>query len=60
LEQCKNHKFFKGTDWAKMLNKQVKPPINPKVKTEFDVRNFDKARLSEEIISKPGTPVLLE
>jgi len=43
-----------------MLNKQVKPPINPKVKTEFDVRNFDKARLSEEIMSKPGTPVLHE
>ena len=42
LEQSKNHKFFKGIDWDKMSRKEVKPPINPKVKTDFDVKNFDK------------------
>lgn len=45
LEQAKSHKFFKGIDWKKMENKEMKAPINPKVKTDFDVKNIDKARL---------------
>lgn len=33
VNSIKNHIWFKGTDWDKVLNKKLKPPINPKVKS---------------------------
>ncbi len=37
-----DHKWFKNLNWDGLYNKQVKPPIIPIIKNEFDVSNFDK------------------
>ena len=31
IEQIKNHPFFKGISWAKLLRKELKPPFTPHV-----------------------------
>jgi len=38
----KNHRFFKGMDWAKLLQLQLKPPYVPKVTSNSDISNFSK------------------
>lgn len=40
-EELKNHKFFDGTDWNALMNKNVVPPFKPKIKSVLDVSNFD-------------------
>ena len=46
IDSIKNHPFFKDIDWVKLYNKEVKPPIKPKVKSEADTKNIDDAFLS--------------
>jgi serine/threonine protein kinase len=42
VNDIKAHKFFKGIDWAKMLRKEIRPPIVPIVKKgALDIGNFD-------------------
>jgi len=33
-EEIKNHKFFKGIDWAKVDNKEYAPPVVPEKKVK--------------------------
>jgi len=40
-EDVKRHRWFKTVDWEEVLEKQMKPPIVPKVSSEGDTRNFD-------------------
>ncbi|ORM40303.1 cAMP-dependent protein kinase catalytic subunit PRKX [Babesia sp. Xinjiang] len=35
-----SHKFFRGLDWMKMLSKQLKPPIVPRVSGIADTTNY--------------------
>jgi serine/threonine protein kinase len=43
IRDIKEHPFFKGVPWKKMLNKEVDPPFRPRIeKGVFDVGNFDK------------------
>ena len=37
----KAHKFFKGLSWAKLLAKQIAPPLSITVDSDGDVSNFD-------------------
>lgn len=53
VNSIKNHIWFKGTDWDKVLNKKLKPPINPKVKSVQDTKNIDKGFLQESIRNTP-------
>ena len=39
IKQIKAHPFFKGVDWDNL--RDLKPPINPIVKSELDTNNFD-------------------
>jgi len=42
IKEIKEHKFFKGTDWEKMLRREVRPPIVPITKKgPLDTSNFD-------------------
>ena len=34
------HRFFKGVDWDKILNKEITPPYIPKVRSDDDLCNF--------------------
>ncbi|KAK1441801.1 cyclic nucleotide-dependent protein kinase [Babesia gibsoni] len=49
------HKFFGSIDWVKMLSKQVKPPIVPKVSGIMDTSNYmhypDVWRLHKDTIT---------
>lgn len=40
-DDIKRHRLFKGISWEDVLNKRVKPPIVPEVKSEGDSSNFD-------------------
>ncbi len=50
----KEHKFYAGLDWAKLLAKQLPAPIKPQVKSATDTSNFDPYPESTE---KPDMPV---
>jgi serine/threonine protein kinase len=41
-EIIKQHAFFNDIDWVKLINKQVQPPIVPKIRNSVDVSNFEK------------------
>jgi serine/threonine protein kinase len=45
------HPFFKGVDFEKIKSKLVMPPMKPKVKNEFDLRNIDTCFLNENVNS---------
>lgn len=40
-DEVKNHPFFKGIDFDKVLRKEYKPPFIPKLKNDTDLRYFD-------------------
>ena len=40
-DEVKNHPFFKGIDFNKVLRKEYKPPFIPKLKDDTDLRYFD-------------------
>ena len=41
-DEVKNHPFFKGIDFDKVLRKEYKPPFIPKLKDNTDLRYFDE------------------
>ena len=43
-DQIKNHKWFAGMDWAKLLNSQIEAPFVPHLSGEGDTSNFDRYR----------------
>ena len=44
-QTIKNHPFFEGIDWDKVIKKEYTPPIRPKVKDSGDTRHISKAFL---------------
>ena len=53
VQSIKNHEFFSGIDWQKVLNKEYKPPVKPNVKDHSDTKNIDKIYLKQEIKNTP-------
>jgi len=51
----KNHLYFKGTDWDKILRKEVKPPFIPPVKGKLDVSLVDPTFTSEKPTDSDGS-----
>lgn len=47
-EDIKQHKWFKGVDWIKVLNRKAKAPYTPGFTSPNDTSNFDKYPDSEE------------
>ncbi len=41
VKMIKNHPFFSSIDWDAILEKKIKPPFTPKIKSEFDTRYID-------------------
>ena len=41
VENIKNHPFFSSIDWNAILNKKIKPPFTPKIRSETDTRYID-------------------
>ena len=55
----KDHKFFKGLRWDRLLNKLDLPPIRIELGNEEDTSNFDTEFTGMEIpgsISEPSSP----
>jgi len=42
MTQLKSHEFFKGLDWKKVANLELKPPFIPTTTSEKDLKYFDK------------------
>jgi len=51
----KAHPYFKGTDWDKILRKEVVPPFIPPVKGKLDVSMVDPAFTSEKPTISDGS-----
>lgn len=39
--EIREHPFFGHIDWSALVNKEIKPPYQPKVRDAFDTSNFD-------------------
>eukprot|EP00732_Lithocolla_globosa_P004067 Lithocolla_globosa_v1_NODE_3533_length_1645_cov_48.722642.p1 type:complete len:492 gc:universal NODE_3533_length_1645_cov_48.722642:1605-130(-) len=48
-EDVRRHQFFEGIDWGKLLRKEYRPPFNPNVNGELDLKNIDPQFLNEPI-----------
>jgi len=48
-KELMNHPFFEGIDWQKLYNREYKPPFNPGVSSDFDLKNFDPQFTSESL-----------
>uniref|UniRef100_A0A7S2WLW3 Protein kinase domain-containing protein n=1 Tax=Rhizochromulina marina TaxID=1034831 RepID=A0A7S2WLW3_9STRA len=55
----KQHKFFKGVHWDRLVKKQLPPPLDIEVATAEDTSNFDTEFTGMEIpgsLSEPSSP----
>lgn len=43
----REHPFFDKIDWTRLESRQIEPPFKPKVKSVYDVSNFDPDFTSE-------------
>ncbi|CAK87907.1 unnamed protein product (macronuclear) [Paramecium tetraurelia] len=50
-EDVKNHAWFKGVNWEKLLKKEVETPFKPQIQGEAWLENFDKQFTAEEAIN---------
>lgn len=41
VKPIKEHPFFAGIDWDKLVKKQITPPFIPPVRSATDIGNFD-------------------
>lgn len=46
--EIKKHPWFKGFDFDKLVARQVRPPIVPKIKHNKDLSNFDDYSAAEQ------------
>jgi len=54
ISRIKGHEFFRGTNWKKLLNREITPPFRPKiVKGSLDVTNFDTKFTNVPAIDSP-------
>ena len=37
----KEHPWFSNVNWSSLLNKEIKPPFVPLIKSEMDITHFD-------------------
>jgi serine/threonine protein kinase len=49
VDDIKNHKWFSGLDWGKLMDKAMPAPMKPKVASETDTSNFDEYPDSDEL-----------
>ena len=49
ITNIQNHPFFKGIDWKKAYNKQIKPLFVPVLNNKLDLKYFDKSFTDEKV-----------
>ena len=49
ISSIKEHPFFEGLDWSRVLKKGYQPPIKPSVTKANDVAHIDSDLLKEEM-----------
>ena len=42
VNDIKNHRWFSGLDWNKVISKEIAAPFVPKVSSPSDTSNFSK------------------
>jgi serine/threonine protein kinase len=40
-EEIKQHPFFNGLSWEKLMKKEIEAPWKPRIESDIDTRNFD-------------------
>ena len=45
----KEHPWFSNVNWSALINKEIKPPFVPLIKSEMDITHFDPVPFSKEI-----------
>ena len=55
-DEIKNHPWFQNINWNEILNKKVKAPFIPIVKSEVDVSNFDPEFTECDVESVKSSP----
>ncbi|XP_049772023.1 cAMP-dependent protein kinase catalytic subunit 1-like [Schistocerca cancellata] len=53
VDDIKNHRWFNSINWLEILNREIKPPYVPSLKSSGDSSNFDQYR--EEPLKQSGT-----
>lgn len=56
----KHHAFFAGLDWERLENREIKPPIHPRVGHGLDASNFDSDFTNAPVVLTPAQPYQLE
>ena len=55
LEKAKQHPFFEGINWEDLLAKKLKSPLKPKIKSELDLKFFDKKFHEQDVMNQTHT-----
>jgi serine/threonine protein kinase len=55
VEEIKEHPFFAGLDWEKLMKKEIEAPWKPKIDSDIDTRNFD-AQFTQQSEAMPIHP----
>jgi hypothetical protein len=53
IDDIKNHPFFEGIVWDDILNKRIRPPFKPMIRSKKDVANFDTHFTREPAMETP-------
>ena len=56
-EEIKKHPWFQNINWNEVINKKIKAPFVPLVKSEVDVSNFDTEFTECDVESACSSPV---
>ncbi|XP_057321919.1 cGMP-dependent protein kinase, isozyme 1-like isoform X2 [Microplitis mediator] len=51
IMDIRNHKWFKLFDWKSLRNRTMRSPLEPKLKSHLDVKNFEKFPAERENIA---------
>ncbi|KAH0615417.1 hypothetical protein JD844_004624, partial [Phrynosoma platyrhinos] len=57
-EEIKTHPFFKEIDWDALFARTLKPPFQPTLRGDTDIRNFDRLFTSQAAILTPSDSLL--
>lgn len=52
-EEIKKHSWFAGVDWNLIVQKQIKPPFKPSLKSELDDKYIDPDFTKQKIGESP-------
>ena len=56
IADIKKHGFFRKINWKALAQKEMLPPIIPKIETPQDLRNFHKEFTAMTLDSPPNDP----